>query len=146
MKVAPLRWTLGLAATEFGADRRTLSTRAKTSGQVPGEDGKFSTRQVAAIVFGDLAGEKLRLARAQADLAELERDTLLKDVAPLDLLDQMIARMAMGIRGIIQRSKLTDQEQNDVQEEIRAMIEDLGGQDYKLPESSLFNRMASQQK
>lgn len=135
MKAEPLRWTLGLAATEFGADRRTLSTRAKTSGLVPGDDGKFSTRQIAAIIYGDMAGEKLRKMRAEADLAELERDTLLKEVAPLALFDQMVARMAAGIRAIIGRSKLTDQEQYDIVEEMGRMILDLGNQEYKLPES-----------
>ena len=140
MKADPIRWTLGLAATEFGADRRTLSTRAKTSGQVPGEDGKFSTRQIAAIIHGDLAGEKLRKLRAEADLAELERDTLMKDVAPLTVFDDLVARMAMGIRGIVNRSRLTEQEQDDVLQEIRTMIENLAQQDYKMPESEVVRK------
>ena len=133
MKAAPFRWTLGLAATEFGADRRTLSTRAKTSGQVPGEDGKFSTRQIVTILHGDLAGEKLRKLRADADLAELERDALTKESIPIALIDRLVVGMIKGIVATIGRSHLAQADQTEIIEEMRTLIADLDAQGYQVP-------------
>ena len=82
--------------------------------------------------------------RADADLAELERDTLLKDVAPIALFDQLVARMATGIKAIVYRSRLTDQEQYDIIDEIRTMLEDLDRQEYKMPESQAVDLSPTQ--
>ena len=134
MKAAPIRWTLGLAATEFGADRRTLSTRAKTSGQLPGEDGKFSTSQINAIINGDAAGEKLRKLRAEADLAELERDELTKRIAPVETVDRLVCHLIRGIMAIVGRSRLPADERSDIQDEIRAMLHDMTQRDWDVPQ------------
>ena len=72
MKAAPLRWTVGLAASEFGVDRRTVDSRLKAAAVVPAPDGTFSTGQIAAAIYGDLAGEKLRKLRAEANVAEMK--------------------------------------------------------------------------
>ena len=134
MTVAPIRWTLGLAATEFGLDRRTLSTRAKTSGQVPGDDGKFSTRQINAIINGDTAGEKLRKLRAEADLAELERDGLTKRLVPIDEVDHLGCHLIKGIMAVIGRSQLPADERDDIQDEVRAMLHDMTQRDWDVPQ------------
>jgi hypothetical protein len=133
MKAEPLRWTLGLAATEYGLDRRTLSTRAKTSGEVPGLDGKFSTKQVAAIIYGDLAGEKLRKLRAEADLAEIERDALRKETISMAELGPLIDHIGMTTRGIILNSSMSEQEKQDVFTSLRGFAEAMESKDFKLP-------------
>ena len=135
MKATSLRWTLSMAASEFEVDRRTITTRVKAAGILPGEDGKFSSAQINKAIHGDLAGEKLRKLRAEADLAEMERDTLAKNSIPMALIDSMFNRTATGIRAIITRSRLTEQEQDDILSDIRSMIEDLGSQGYAAPES-----------
>lgn len=71
-KVKAIRWTCEAAQSEFGTDAETISKRLRASGVTPGEDGKFSTRQIALAVFGDIDGEKLRLAHHQANLSEME--------------------------------------------------------------------------
>lgn len=71
-RAKPIRWTCESAQVEFGPDAKTIAARLRASGVTAGEDGKFSTRQIALAVFGDIDGEKLRLAHHQANLAEME--------------------------------------------------------------------------
>lgn len=71
-RVKPIRWSCESAQVEFGPDAKTIAQRLRASGTLPGKDGMFSTRQIALAVFGDIDGEKLRLAHHQANLAELE--------------------------------------------------------------------------
>jgi hypothetical protein len=46
------------AAGEFGLDRKTLRKRIRQAGIEPGQDGKFSIRQMCEVVFGDLTTER----------------------------------------------------------------------------------------
>lgn len=68
----PIRWTLEAAASEFGINPRTLSARARAAELIPGQDSRFSTKEICRAVFGDIAGEKLRLVKEQADKTALE--------------------------------------------------------------------------
>ena len=84
--------------------------------------------------YRHLAGEKLRKLRAEADLAELERDALTKASIPIALIDQMAMGMIKGIAAIIGCSSLTEQDQSEVIEEMRAMVAGLDQQDYQVPQ------------
>lgn len=78
-----IRWTIENAAAEFGINPRTLSARLKQSGTVPGDDERYSTKEIAAAVFGDLERERIRKTSAEADEIEKrnrERDGELVDV------------------------------------------------------------------
>jgi len=63
-----VRWTVEQAAAEFGLNPRTVSSRMKTAGVIPGEDGHFSTMEVHSAICGDLEKEKIR------NLQKLNRD------------------------------------------------------------------------
>lgn len=67
-----VRWEVTQASVEFDLHKATLSKRLKTAGIEPGRDGKFSTKQICAAVFGDMDGEKLRETRHRANLLEIE--------------------------------------------------------------------------
>ena len=67
-----IRWTCEQAQAEFGADSATIMGRIRQAGTLPGADGKYSTRQIALAVFGDMDCERLREKRHQANLLELE--------------------------------------------------------------------------
>lgn len=71
---APLRWSLEQAASEFPINPRTLAKRCKALSLEPGEDGKWSTTQICAAVFGDYESHRARKMAADADMAEDERD------------------------------------------------------------------------
>lgn len=56
--IKAIRWTCDHAGSEFGADSKTISARLRQAGTAAGADGKFSTRQIALAVFGDIDGER----------------------------------------------------------------------------------------
>jgi hypothetical protein len=48
------------AAREFGLTKETLARKLNQSGQVPGADKRYSTEQIIAAIFGDIASKRLR--------------------------------------------------------------------------------------
>lgn len=65
-----VRWSTDKAAKEFGVDWRTLAKAFAREGVKPGDDGKWSTREVVAALFGDQDAADLRLTLAQAEAIE----------------------------------------------------------------------------
>ena len=63
----PVRWTRTHAAAEFNLDAATLSKRLLAASIAPGEDGRFSTKQIVGAVFGDRAGALTAKAKAEAE-------------------------------------------------------------------------------
>lgn len=131
MKADSIRWTLGVAATEFGLDRRTMAERVKTSGAVVGEDGKFSTRQIAAAVYGDLAGEKLRKMRAEADLVEMQVREKQKTSIPMEVFSPVIDQLFGAIATVIRQSPLSEREREEILADLRAAPVALWEKGYK---------------
>jgi hypothetical protein len=72
--VKPIRWNVEQAAGEFGRDRKTVAKLIRTAGIEPGEDGRYSTRDIVAALFGDLRSETTREKKARANLLELEEE------------------------------------------------------------------------
>ena len=66
LATAALRWTLNQAAREFGWHREALAKRQRALAIEPGEDGCFTTLNIAAMVFGDKEAETIRKLSAEA--------------------------------------------------------------------------------
>ena len=98
---ASVRWTVAAAAVEFGLDDLTLTKRIKTSEIVPGTDGKFSTRQICAAVYGDMDGEKLRDVRPRANLLELQEQQLRRELVPVADVQRVWGAVIVAIRQYI---------------------------------------------
>ena len=98
---ASVRWTVAAAAVEFGLDDLTLTKRIKTSEIVPGTDGKFSTRQICAAVYGDMDGEKLREVRHRANLLELQEQQLRRELVPVADVQRVWGAVIVAIRQYI---------------------------------------------
>lgn len=130
MKAAPLRWTLGVAASEFGLDRRTMAERVKASGAAPGEDGRFSSRQIATALYGDLAGEKLRKVRAEADLAEMEVLEKRKTSIPTAIFFPVLEQCFGAISAVIKRAPLIEAQRQEILSELRGVPATLWGQGF----------------
>ena len=79
-----LRWTMSEAASEFDLHAATLAKRIKTAGIEPSKDGKWSTVQICAAVFGDMDSEKLRETRHKANLLEIEEKEKRRMVVSID--------------------------------------------------------------
>lgn len=80
-----LTWTQERAASEFGINPRTLAGRLKQSGAKPDNEGRWTTKQIAIAVYGDLEIERIRKTRAEAE--EVEKRNLESDKALVDIDD-----------------------------------------------------------
>lgn len=94
----PKRWSISNAAGEFSLDPKTLSKAIRRESIEPGEDGKFSTVQICSAIYGDIDNEKLRLVRAQADTAEMERDKMRGELLEIETVARSWEDILLGVR------------------------------------------------
>jgi len=119
-QIKTIRWSVELAASEFQLDRKTLSKRIRGGDIQPGSDGKFSTEQICAAVFGDYRREQLREMRERADKLELENQVTRGERIPIEDVLQVNNECDLAIRGIILTSKLPKESVNEIFEQLRA--------------------------
>ena len=86
------------AASEFDIHAATLAKRIKTAGIEPGTDGKWSTVQICAAVFGDMDSEKLRETRHKANLLELEEKEKRRQLVPIDDVGRVWDSVVIALR------------------------------------------------
>jgi phage terminase Nu1 subunit (DNA packaging protein) len=128
-RLTPLRWSVEKAASEFQIDRRTLTKRINAGDIGPGTDGKFSTEQICAAVFGDYRREQLREIRERATKLELENQCMRKERIPLDVVAEIDNEVYMAIAGILKSNVdrvLTREVINEIFEQFRNIPETLG--------------------
>lgn len=97
----PLRWTLNKAAEEFGFARQTVKNLVIREGIAPDEDSTYSTRQIVAALFGDLERQKQRRAKAEADLAEMERDERAKELMAVTAVESVWLEALGELRNVV---------------------------------------------
>ena len=107
----PIRWNRLDAAAEFGIDRDTLSRRLRAAGIAPGEDKRFSTKEILAALFGDLEKEKTRNEAAKADLTEMKRDLDERQFIPAEAARASMDKLRVGIMEVIAASPLSEKQQ-----------------------------------
>jgi phage terminase Nu1 subunit (DNA packaging protein) len=118
---APLRWTLTRAAEETGFARQTVKNRLTSTAQEAGKDGCYSTAQVLAALYGDYDGERLRKLRAEADLAEMERDERARSLIPAAIVEATWTDVLQNLRGVVMGFDLTRQQRHQMLETLRAI-------------------------
>jgi hypothetical protein len=104
-RLRTIRWSVELAASEFQIDRRTLTKRIRAGDIQPGSDGKFSTEQVCAAVFGDYRREQLREIRGRADKLELENEAFRRERIPLEDITRVTNETFSAIAGTIRANR-----------------------------------------
>jgi len=114
-----IRWTIQQAAPEFDIHSATLAKRIKTLGVEPGEDKKFSTKQICDAVFGNLDGEKLAKIKAERELLEIELAKERKKLIESDVAFRVWEGVVVSIRQIIKSSALSDTEKNSILQNLR---------------------------
>ncbi len=110
----PIRWTLKRAAIECGLQVTQLQTKRLAADIHPGEDHKFSTRQILAMIFGDKAQADTRRAEAEAQAAirrNLRQDG---ELIPTAVAIALVDPIMVIIRQKICASSLTDSEKDDM--------------------------------
>jgi hypothetical protein len=123
-----VEWTIEQAAAEFDINPRTLSKRLKQNGTEPAlEGGKFSTKQIAAAVFGDMDGEKLRETRLRADLLQVELAEKNRDLLARDEVLRVWSGVVVAMRQVVKGSNLSDTEKHECLRQIRELkVTDFG--------------------
>ena len=98
-KVASIRLTLLQASEEFGVTRETLRRAIKTSPDfTPKPDGKFTLREIHALLSGDIRVERARLTKAKASREELELKKASGDLVPAELFLRNIRETMLPVR------------------------------------------------
>jgi hypothetical protein len=100
------------AAKEFGLDREVLNKRAMQADIVPGDDGKYSIRQMASAAYGDLERERIREVAARADQLERENALAQRKLIPAEEVQRKMSLFGMAFVGIVESSKLSDEEKD----------------------------------
>jgi hypothetical protein len=83
---AVCRWDVVSAAREFGMMKETLARKLNQSGQVPGADKRYSTQQLIASIFGDIASARLKETLERGDHWRLKNEILRGELLPKSLL------------------------------------------------------------
>jgi len=102
------------ASAEFGINPRTLSARMKQLSVLPADDGKYSTKEIARAVFGDLEMERIRKTSAEADQIEMENKTKAGELIDVAEFAKDYEAAALAVVRIVKSSKLTEDAQNEI--------------------------------
>lgn len=102
------------ACGEFGINPRTLSGRIKQLGILPGDDGKYSTKEIAAAVYGDLEREKIRLTSAEADAQEVKNRVQAGELVDVEEFKRFYAAIYVEMVRIIRASTLSETDQDNL--------------------------------
>jgi hypothetical protein len=113
-KLECIRWSIELAASEFGIDRKTLTKRLKANDEEASGDGKFSTAQMFKAIAGDLESERIGLISAQRIGQEIKNAESAGELVPTRKVLALCERIIIPIRQKIISSSLTEQERHDL--------------------------------
>jgi len=111
---AALRWTLNNAAKEFGAHREKLERRRRALDIQPGNDDCFSSREVAAMLFGDRDAELTGKIAAERKGQELKNARTEGELVPTAAVMKLCERVVIVIRQKICTSSLTESEKDEI--------------------------------
>ena len=116
-KVQRIRWTIHKAATEFGIDQKTLST--KLAEVEPGADKLYSTRQIADALFDDAKAEKVRLTQEQTRKYKLANDKKAGEQVDAETVFKAYEGVFICLRQTIMGSNMTDAEKAECLAQLR---------------------------
>ncbi len=125
------RWRLRDAEAEMGVSAQTLAKRMIQLAENPGEDGKYSTKQICAAVFGDKEFEQTRRAKEQADRIAIDNAERRRQLIPVEDVLIIARRFGFAIRQKFLASSMDEEEKRVVLLEVAR----LEGADYsQLPD------------
>ncbi|SRR6266852_3035394 len=107
-KPKPTRWTIAQASTDFPIDRKTLTKKLRDL--EPGEDGKYSTKQILSVLFDDVQAERIRLYREQADRLEIQNAKARAEQVDVETVYKAYEGVFIALRQSVLASNMTDAE------------------------------------
>lgn len=96
-------WSIQRFCDEAKVIYGTVKSRLEAKGKKAERGSRFTLRELIDAYYGDLDAEKLRKLSAEADLAEIERDTKRKQLVELETVQADFARWAHRIKSVIER-------------------------------------------
>ena len=95
-----IRWTLKQASEEFGVNIQVMTRKLKSNGALPGDDNKFSTRQIfeSLTLDFDLKKEQLKLVKEQSRHVAIRASILEKQTAPVALVEKVWSDFIVDLR------------------------------------------------
>lgn len=95
-----IRWTLKQASEEFGVNIQVMTRKLKSNGALPGDDNKFSTRQIfeSLTLDFDLKKEQLKLVKEQSRHVAIRASILEKQAAPVALVEKVWSDFIVDLR------------------------------------------------
>ena len=118
-RVNQLRWTIEKAATEFGINSKTITTRLTSNGIKPEVDGQFSTKQICDVVFGDLSGARLRKELALASQEERRDKIEAKEYVKAADVEAVWIGYLSHIKEVIGQSELAEHRKQEILTQLR---------------------------
>jgi len=114
----PIRWNVEAAGREFDWHFDTLKKKLIQAEQIPAADGSYSTKQICCALFGDIASERLRKTREEADHMALKNAVLRCELLPKALITQAMENIFVTIRQLIEASSMSTIEKKDLMDAI----------------------------
>lgn len=121
--IESLAWTIDRASREFGPNPRTIQGRLTRAGIAPDENGRYTTKQICAAVFGDTDGEKLRKLKEEADSVALDNARIRGELISVEDAVLLNRRVAFAIRQKILALPLPVEKRNDLLHEIQRLAD-----------------------
>jgi phage terminase Nu1 subunit (DNA packaging protein) len=122
-----------MVEAECGVDHRTAGKRFKALDIQPNSKGKFTTKQVMAMLHGDYEAERLRLTKEQADKLALENQQSRKELINVnDLADNLTKFISAARQRVLSNLKLDEDEKDKILSELGQCLDSVahaGGTD-----------------
>lgn len=108
-----------MIGAEFGMDSRTIGKKIKIAGLLPGDDGKYSSKDLVKIIMGDHEREKLLKTTAERKLLDLELGEQEERLCETDLVRQFCEAIASSWRQIIRGFSIPDTDKDQMLQQLR---------------------------
>ena len=134
-----LKWTVEIAAREFGPSIPTLRKLLNKSGVVADKDGLYTTTQITTAIYDSMSVEKLLTQRQLRKRLELENAITEATVLDRSALATRFATIADAMVHRIMASELSRPAKDDLLRELSEIpvtISDVAARQSRLPRSN----------
>lgn len=103
-----LKFSINSASKEWGIGREALARALTIAKEDPDKEGKYTLKQIDRAIHGSLEEQQIRLTSEKADIAAIEKSQLLKETAPMFLVQQVWTRVLLEYRQRVVSATIPD--------------------------------------
>jgi hypothetical protein len=116
-----LRWSLDAIEREFDISEKTFVKKSAAAGERRGDDGCYSTEQIARSIFTKKWRAQLSKLTAERTKAELDLSKATKTIVETDLATALVEALSDEVRRIVQGSLLSEQDKADCMRQLEGI-------------------------